>query len=122
MVKSRWKAAELAFEQQSLIYQLSKLIRKEEQHHLCLQMIRAARSVCACLAEAYSKRRYPMHLVSKLTDAEAENAETKVWLDIAVDNGLCGKADVNRINELNEQTGRLLYHMIHNPHKFSHKT
>jgi four helix bundle protein len=121
MANKYWRVAELAFEQQSLVYQLTKMIRREEQH-LVWQLTRAARSVCACLAEAYGKKRYPMHLISKLTDAEAENLETRVWLDIAVENGLCGKTDVLRIVDLNEQVGKLLYYMIQNANKFSHRS
>jgi four helix bundle protein len=40
--------------------------------------------VCANLAEAWRKRRYPAAFVSKLSDAEAEAAETQVWIEFAV--------------------------------------
>jgi four helix bundle protein len=36
------------------------------------------------LAEAWRKRRYEKAFVSKLNDAEAEAAETQVWLEYAV--------------------------------------
>ena len=36
------------------------------------------------LAEAWRKRRYEASFVSKLSDAEAEAAETQVWLEYAV--------------------------------------
>lgn len=38
-------------------------------------------SVCANLAEAIRRRRYPANFVSKLTDCQAEAAETQVWLE-----------------------------------------
>jgi four helix bundle protein len=40
--------------------------------------------VCANLAEAWRKRRYPAAFVSKLSDCEAEAAETQAWLQFAV--------------------------------------
>ena len=45
---------------------------------------RSSRSVCANIAEAWRKRRYPAHFVSKLTDSDSEAAETQVWLDFAL--------------------------------------
>ena len=47
------------------------------------QMRRSSRSVCSNMAEAWRKRRYPAHFVSKLTDAEGEADETRVWLEFA---------------------------------------
>jgi hypothetical protein len=41
--------------------------------------------VCANIAEAWRKRRYQKYFVSKLSDSDAESAETRVWLDFAVD-------------------------------------
>jgi len=38
---------------------------------------------CANLREAWAKRRYPAHFVSKLTDCDGENSETDTWLDFA---------------------------------------
>jgi len=49
------------------------------------QMRRASRSVCANLAEAWRKRRYEAAFVSKLSDSEAEAAETQTWLQFAVE-------------------------------------
>lgn len=48
------------------------------------QMRRSSRSVCANLAEAWRRRRYPSHFASKLNDAESEAEETRVWLEFAV--------------------------------------
>jgi len=48
------------------------------------QMRRSSRSVCANLAEAWRKRPYPAHFVSKISDAETEAEETRVWLEFAV--------------------------------------
>ena len=47
------------------------------------QLRRASKSVCANIAEAWRKRRHPAAFVSKLSDADAEAAESIVWLDVA---------------------------------------
>jgi len=47
------------------------------------QMRRSSRSVCANIAEAWRKRRYKVHFISKLSDAEGEAEETRVWLEFA---------------------------------------
>jgi four helix bundle protein len=41
------------------------------------------RSIGANLSEAWQKRLYVAHFVSKLTDADGEQAETQHWLDTA---------------------------------------
>ncbi len=66
------------------IYELSKSFPTEERYSLTDQVRRSSRSVCANLAEAWRKRRYEAAFVNKLSDAEAEAAETQVWLEFAV--------------------------------------
>ncbi|KAF0107324.1 MAG: S23 ribosomal protein [Anaerolineaceae bacterium] len=75
---------QLAFETAVRIYELSKLFPAEERYSLTDQIRRSSRSVCTNIAEAWRKRRYPNHFVSKLSDADAEAAETIVWLDFAL--------------------------------------
>lgn len=65
------------------LFELSKSFPCEEKYSLTDQMRRSSRSVCANLAEAWRKRRYPKSFVSKLSDAEAEAAETQVWIEFA---------------------------------------
>ena len=48
------------------------------------QIRRSSRSVCANLAEAWRKRRYQAAFIAKLSDCEAEAAETQVWLEYSV--------------------------------------
>lgn len=75
------KAYKLAMD----IYEITKTFPKEEKHFLTDQMRRSSRSVTACIAEAWSKRMYVKHFVSKLTDALGEEHETEVWLDYSRD-------------------------------------
>jgi four helix bundle protein len=59
----------------------------EEKYGWRGQTHRSAPSVCTNIAEAFRKRRYKPHFVSKLTDAEAEAAETQVWMELALRRG-----------------------------------
>ncbi len=116
----RWRVSELAFEQQAEIFILSKTFPKEELYSLTSQVRRSSRSVCANLTEAYRKRRYPSHFISKLTDADAENSETDTWLDIAFSCAYATDEQVDRIKNLNMQIGKLLGYMLQNAEDFLH--
>ena len=67
------------------LFRDSKRWPREERYALTDQVRRSSRSVCANLAEAWRKRRYPKHFVSKLSDADSEAEETVVWSDFARD-------------------------------------
>jgi four helix bundle protein len=75
---------QLAFESAVRIYEISQSFPTEERYSLTDQVRRSSRSVCANIAEAWRKRRYPRNFVSKLSEADAEAAETLVWLDFAL--------------------------------------
>ena len=66
------------------IFELSKSFPKEETYSLTDQVRRSSRSVSSNIAEAWRKRRYEGSFVNKLNDAEAEAAETQVWLEYSV--------------------------------------
>ena len=65
------------------IFELTKKFPAEEKWSMVDQIRRSSRSVCTNLAEAWRKRRYPAHFVSKLSDSEGEADETRVWLEFA---------------------------------------
>jgi four helix bundle protein len=88
----------IAFDAAMEIFELTKNFPKEEKYSLIDQIRRSSRSVCANLAEAWRRRRYKASFLSKLNDAEAEAAESQVWLKFAVK---CEYLDV--------ETGRQLY-------------
>ena len=73
-----------AFEAAMRIYELSKAWPAEERFSLTDQIRRSSRSVCANIAEAWRKRRYPAHFISKLSDADSEAGENQAWLDFAL--------------------------------------
>ncbi|MGI0488136.1 four helix bundle protein [Pantanalinema rosaneae CENA516] len=75
---------QMAFEAAMQIFLLTKAFPVEERYSLTDQIRRSSRSVCANLAEAWRKRRYQAAFIAKLSDCEAEAAETQVWLKFAV--------------------------------------
>jgi four helix bundle protein len=70
------KVYQLAFEQAMDVFETSKTFPREETYSLTDQVRRSSRSVCTNLAEAYRKKRYPAHFISKITDSDSENSET----------------------------------------------
>lgn len=66
------------------IHEASRRFPKEETYSLTDQIQRSSRAVCAMLAEAWRRRRYEAAFINKLNEAEAEAAETQVWLEFAV--------------------------------------
>lgn len=103
------------------IFQLSKSFPKEEKYALIGQIRRSSRSVCACIAESYRKRKYPAHFISKLSDADMENSETHVWLDFAFACEYLEKSTYERMLSEVMEIGKLLNFMILNPDKFGSK-
>lgn len=85
----------MAFEAAMRIFQLTKGFPKEETYSLTDQIRRSSRSVCSNIAETWRKRRYEAAFVSKVNDAEAEAAETQVWLEFSVKCNYLG-ADIGR--------------------------
>ena len=67
------------------IFAVSRTFPKEEMYSLTDQIRRSSRSIGANISEAWGKRRYEKHFVSKLTDADAEQLETQHWLLVARD-------------------------------------
>ena len=94
----------IAFDAAMEIFELSKNFPKEEKYSLTDQIRRSSRSVCANLAEAWRRRRYKGSFLSKLNDAEAEAAETQVWLKFAVK---CQYLDLDKGRELYSQAAPL---------------
>jgi four helix bundle protein len=101
------------------VFKESKKFPREEIYSLTDQIRRSSRSVCANLAEAYRKRIYPKHFVSKLSDSDGECAETMVHLDFAKDCGYMSEEIHKLIIEEYIQVGRMLGSMMSSPEKFS---
>lgn len=101
------------------IYRLSKSFPIEEKFSLTDQIRRSSRSVCANLAEAFRKRRYPKNFVSKLSDCEAEAAETHVWLDFALACDYITIEDYEKLYKEYDMILGMLVRMIVEPEKWN---
>ena len=112
------KVYQKAFELAMQIFEVSKSFPKEERYSLTDQIRRSSRSVCANIAEAYRKRLYPKHFISKISDCDAENSETSVWIDFALACKYISTALHIDLIAKNEEVGKLINHMIHNPDKY----
>ena len=88
---------QMAFKSSMDLFILTKSFPKEEVYSLNSQIRRSSRSVSANLAEAFRKRRYEKAFVSKLSDCEAEAAETQVWLDYSLECGYLSKDSYERL-------------------------
>ena len=108
----------LAFEQAMDIYETSKAFPIEEKYSLTDQVRRSSRSVCTNLAEAYRKKCYPKHFVSKATDSDGENSETNVWIDFSLACQYLNEEKHRSMISRNEEIGKLLNHLINNPDKY----
>lgn len=105
-----------AFSLAMTIFELSKNFPKEEKYSLTDQIRRSSRSVCANLAEAWRKRRYEKAFVAKLSDSEAEAAETQTWLDFAVKCGYLTPEIGKQLSREYDEILSILVKIIHNPH------
>jgi four helix bundle protein len=100
------------------IFEQSKSFPREEAYSLTDQIRRAARSIGAQIAEAWGKRRYERHFVSKITDAVSEQLETEHWMEIALDCGYLTKEQSNVVLEQLSEIGRMLNSMINKADQF----
>jgi four helix bundle protein len=100
------------------VFELTKTFPKEEMFSLTDQVRRSSRSIGAQIAEAWAKRRYEKHFVSKLTDADGELQETKHWIDIAIDCGYIFKEEAEKMNEELSEVGKMLNSMMNKSDSF----
>src|SRR4030095_2245788 len=82
------------------IFTMTRNFPKEERFSLTDQILRSSRSVGAQIAEAWAKRRYEKHFMSKLTDADGEQQETQHWIEISLD---CLYITMEKADELKKQ-------------------
>jgi four helix bundle protein len=107
-----------AYELAMRVFALSKRFPPEEKCALTSQIRRSSRSICLNLREAWAKRRYEAHFISKLTDCDGENGETDSSLDFAKDCGYITSEQHTELVALSHDVGRMLGSMIKNPVPF----
>lgn len=94
------------------IFELTRQFPREEIYSLTDQVRRSSRSVGAQIAEAWAKRRYEKHFISKLTDADGEQQETQHWIETAADCGYLNHQQAANLLAKCAEIGRLLGGMI----------
>jgi four helix bundle protein len=100
------------------VFKLSKQFPAEEKFALTSQLRRSSRSVCLNLREAWAKRRYEAHFISKLTDCDGENSETDSSLDFAKDCDYIKPEQHTELTAICQEIGKMLGSMISNPGPF----
>src|SRR5436190_16302046 len=96
------------------IFELTKRFPPEEKYSMVDQMRRSSRSVCANIAEGWRKRRYKAHFISKLSDAESEAEETRVWIEFASRCGYISQQEEIALDDLYDKILGQLVRMIDN--------
>jgi four helix bundle protein len=94
------------YEAAMLIFAWSKKWPRDERTSLFDQIRRSSRSVCTNIAEAWGKRRYVSHFVSKLSDADTEAQETRSWLDFALGCEYINRDEFSRLEKDYRVIGR----------------
>jgi four helix bundle protein len=110
---------QLAFETANRIFEISKTFPKEELYSLTDQIRKSSRSVAANIAEAFRKRKYEKAFISKLSDAEAEAAETQVWLDFSLKCNYITFKDHEELYKTYDRILGMLVNMSLHPKKWS---
>jgi len=110
-----------SFELAMLVFEITKSFPREEMYSLTDQIRRSSRSTSICIVEAYRKRRYPAHFISKLSDSDMENSETKGWLKFALDCRYLNEENYLKLVSLSDEIGKLLNHMMNSPEKYGAK-
>jgi four helix bundle protein len=103
------------------ISQITKSFPKEEIFGMTSQINRSSRSVCVNIVEAYRKRMYPKHFLSKLSDADGECSETIIWLNMSHDLKYITNEEYTELIEGFERVGSMIGKMMQHPEKFTPK-
>ena len=91
------------------IFELTKCFPAEERYSMTDQIRRASRSVCANLGEAWRRRRYKRHFISKINECESEAEETRVWLELA---WRCGYISQEQALDLDRNYDRIIGQLV----------
>ena len=100
------------------IFELTRLFPTEEKYSLTSQIRRSSRSVCLNLREAWAKRRYEAHFLSKLSDCDGENSETDSSLDFALACGYITDEQHHHLTARCAEIGRKLGGMMRRAESF----
>jgi four helix bundle protein len=104
------------------MFEITKTFPSEERFSMVDQMRRASRSVCSNMGEAWRKRRYPAHFVSKLSNSEGEAEETRVWLELGYRCGYVSEEETDTLDQTCDGIIAQLVRMIERPEQWTIRT
>ncbi|HSQ40489.1 MAG TPA: four helix bundle protein, partial [Anaerolineales bacterium] len=94
------------------ILKLTKSFPREEMFSLTDQIRRSSRSIGANITEAWAKRRYEKHFISKLSDSDGEQMETQHWIETALESEYIDQKASAQLVEKCLEVGRMLNGMM----------
>ena len=101
-------------------FKMTKRFLGRKKYSLVDQIRQSSRSVCANIAEAWRKRRYPESICgAKLNDAEGEVEETRVWLEFSQHFGYASAEFSIELDESYDQILGQLVRMASNPSQWT---
>ena len=103
------------------IFEVTKKFPKEEMYSLTDQIRRSSRSVGTQIAEAWAKRKYEKHFISKLTEADGEQLETQHWIETAFDCSYLSKEISNDFLSKYSSVGKMLSSMMSKAESFCNR-
>jgi four helix bundle protein len=112
----------LSVESSMEIYELTKSFPKEEMYSLTDQIRRSSRSVSGQIAEGWRRRKYEAAFINKMNEAEAESAETQVWLEYSVKCEYISREKGIKLHEKYDQIISKLVNIGNNPDKWILRT
>lgn len=115
------KVYRAAFDLQTDVFDLTKAFPRKELFSLTDQIRRSSRAIGANIAEAWQKRRYVAHFVSKLSDADGEQAETQHWFDTALACRFVSAGEHARLRGQCEEIGRMLGRIMSQPEQWCNR-
>lgn len=98
-----------AFDLALRIHKLSATFPAEERYSLTDQVRRSSKAVNSAISEGWRRRRYKAAFVNKISEAEAEAAETQTWLEFC---DACGYLESEVAWDLIGEYDRLLNTLV----------
>ena len=103
------------------VFEITKTFPKSETYALTDQMRRSSQSIGGQIAEAWAKRDYERHFISKLTDADGEQLETQHWWRTSMDCSYITDEVGNQLLGDYQLLGKMIYTMILKAPSFCHR-
>ena len=107
---------------QEMVFEESKLWPKDELYAFTSQIRRSSRAIGAAMTEAWAKRRYPAHFLSKMTDSDAELQESQHWMETAYASGYLSGESKESCKLLSQEIGNLIGGMMAKHEGFCHSS